>query len=742
MKRLRYRLVAAFLGVSLLATIVIAVVPYYTLVYKSHQFRTQSLNYTADKLYQDIDMEGQEIQDKVLNPFARYIQDRFPKDPDLIENLETAEETDDYVIENSFATPIYSFTVDYLPPKSKWASLLLTNLEVIPRKKHLEMKSWMDRENFYEENGQIYWWRFKPLFKGESKENIEIIGGLFVKQPLIRKNLDNPDSPPDLFVRYGWRMFAIHPQPSMIEKYLHPDTFNRLFGRKEEGLFEEVNVDRIEIDPDDDRWPNNVKTSPMQIKFIPIVNQRQELTSIIVMALPINNFLEIIGFPLLVGYLVTLFVIVVSAALFARTIARPIRELASASHRMSEGEFETRVSVAGTEEQQLLSSSFNLMASRIQLQIEQLHQKTQELETSNLELGRIQRFLESLLANIRTGVMSIEPDGRISHINRVGVNMLDLSEWHGKRVQDVITESVPLNLILSSLKMKLPVAQNEIPYRIKDGTVLSLQVGTEPLLESDELTRLVVTFHDLTPIRKLEEQVNRQDRLAALGRMAAGVAHEIRNPLGIIQGSAELLNKRFGESESEEGLTDFILDEVKRLSRVVTDFLMLARPPVPSVEELVVQELFDQVVSYLHNQQNANDYPVSIDIEADIPSISADPDMCRQVFLNLLLNAQDAMPDGGSVTLRARRFSNTEVVLELADEGQGIHPDAVDKIFDPFYTSKDTGTGLGLSLVQQVISSHGGRVEVESALGRGSVFRLYFPVHEAKPRSASFNAMA
>ena len=116
--------------------------------------------------------------------------------------------------------------------------------------------------------------------------------------------------------------------------------------------------------------------------------------------------------------------------------------------------------------------------------------------------------------------------------------------------------------------------------------------------------------------------------------------------------------------------------------------------------------------------------------------------MCRQVFLNLLLNAQDAMPDGGSVTLRARRFSNTEVVLELADEGQGIHPDAVDKIFDPFYTSKDTGTGLGLSLVQQVISSHGGRVEVESALGRGSVFRLYFPVHEAKPRSASFNAMA
>lgn len=743
-KRLRSRLIVAFLGVSFMATLVIALVPYFALKYRSQQDSAELLQIASRQIFLDNDKRGQEIHNEILIPFAQYIQSCFANNYNLVEDLITAESIDElkelghlYQIKNKLEK---NFTL-YWQNKIIWTDDFL----LIPKRVYLEMKSWIDDNLLYEEKGQIYWWRFQPLFYGDNAANREIIGGLYVRQLLISKNLDDPSIRPDLYLQGGTynirMMFVIHPQPSLLENYIPKEKFDRLFGLEEEGIFNEVDIDRIVIKPDDDRWPEELDEKPVQMKLIPIMNHRRELSAIIVMVMPIYNYLEIIGIPILIGYGVTFFVIAIAATLFARTIARPIRELASASHRMSEGEFETRVRVVGTEEQQLLSSSFNLMADRIQTQIEQLRQKTLELETSNLELGRIQRFLESLLANIRTGVMSIEPDGRISHINRVGINMLNLSVWQGKPVRKVIQEPTLLNLIQASLDMKLPIAQNEIPYETNDGSTLSLQVGTEPLMESGHLTRLVVTFHDLTLIRKLEEQVRRQDRLAALGRMAAGVAHEIRNPLGIISGSAELLHKRFGGLSGEEGLTDFILDEVKRLSRIITEFLILARPPLPTLAEVEVMELFEQVATYMQNQQIEVPYTLSIDIAEDVPSVDVDLDMCHQAFLNLLLNAQDAMPDGGTIYLRARRRSNGEVMIEFCDEGQGIPSDVLDKIFDPFFTSKDTGTGLGLSLVHQIVTSHNGRIEVESDPGQGSVFRLYFPAYETSSHPVSPKVM-
>ncbi len=526
-----------------------------------------------------------------------------------------------------------------------------------------------------------------------------------------------------------------------------------MFGFPPQEGYQEVDIDQVFIDANDADWPPQFRLNPsvqqdeihadsreqtdgsatvaMQMKLVPIVNHRRELAAIMVLGVPIASIFGSIGLSLALSYSIALLIIIFAAVQFARTIDKPIHELATAARHMTNGDYDVRVREKGTEEQRILGSTFNQLAEQIQNQLVQLKQQTHELEISNRELSQTQHFLKSILANIRTGVMSVDREGRISHINEIGERILSISDWMGKRVADLMDSSSFTNLIHYSLRQGISVQESEVPYEGKNGILIPLQVSVVPIIESGEMNGLVVTFHDLSAIRQLEEQIRRQDRLAALGRMAAGVAHEIRNPLGIIRGSAELLHKRFSGQAGEEGLSDFILEEVKRLSGVVNDFLMFARPPEPNREEISVSSLFQQLKDYFEKQQMGENYQLQAQIIGDPPPIAADVNQCRQVFLNLFINAQQAMPRGGAIILRARSVSILEVAIEVEDQGEGIHPDHLDKIFDPFYTSKESGTGLGLSLVHQIMTSHGGRVEVESTPGKGSIFRLIFLTYQA-----------
>jgi signal transduction histidine kinase len=147
--------------------------------------------------------------------------------------------------------------------------------------------------------------------------------------------------------------------------------------------------------------------------------------------------------------------------------------------------------------------------------------------------------------------------------------------------------------------------------------------------------------------------------------------------------------------------------------------------------ELDVRTFLDAVLMYTENQEEWKPYRFTIDVEDKLPAIAADENLCRQVFLNLLINARDAMPEGGEIRLRGYRKAQKQVALEVIDQGMGIHPEQMDQIFDPFYTSKEEGTGLGLSLVHQIIASHNGEIQVDSKPGEGSVFRLLFPTYQA-----------
>ncbi|MBZ0255548.1 HAMP domain-containing protein, partial [bacterium] len=378
---------------------------------------------------------------------------------------------------------------------------------------------------------------------------------------------------------------------SLFQNHIPEDAMEKLFDLDGNGGIESVELKSASLP-----FINNGAESHVIID--PIENQDGNTTAFFIYSKPVIE-VWIFSYPATqISFGLTLLAIIFIAAIIARSIAAPLHRMASASHAMAQGNFDVRIEERGTEEQRIMSSAFNIMAERIQEQIGTLNEKTNQLETSNRELAQTQRFLENVLSGISTGVMSIDREGYIRLMNPAGRNALALDDPSNKKAIDIIKAPAFTDFIKRALKSGSSVYEREIACAIDEETELPLQVSALPILENGESTGLVVTFHDLSEIRKLEEQVRRQDRLASLGRMSAGVAHEIRNPLGIIRGSAQLLNKRFGDQPAEEGLTTFIIEEVNRLSRVVNDFLMFARPPEPVIDEISADDLAAQINAY------------------------------------------------------------------------------------------------------------------------------------------------
>ncbi len=233
-------------------------------------------------------------------------------------------------------------------------------------------------------------------------------------------------------------------------------------------------------------------------------------------------------------------------------------------------------------------------------------------------------------------------------------------------------------------------------------------------------------------ILDIEEQLRRADRLSALGELSAGMAHEIRNPLGSIRGTAEILKEGIDPSDRRHEFAGILVKEVERLNRVVEDFLRFARPAPAERGRFSAAELIEGVVQLTSRQ--AQKHAVSIDCDLPpVPAIDGDAGQIRQAFLNLVLNAIQAMPRGGrlQVSLRSQK---DEVVAVFHDNGPGISAENLQKIFNPFFTTRSEGIGLGLAITHRIIDGNGGRIEVESRVGEGTCFTVYLP---AAPSSTS-----
>lgn len=223
------------------------------------------------------------------------------------------------------------------------------------------------------------------------------------------------------------------------------------------------------------------------------------------------------------------------------------------------------------------------------------------------------------------------------------------------------------------------------------------------------------------------EQLKRADRLSAIGQLSAGLAHEIRNPLASIEGAIDILERNPGSEEKRQEFFGIMKKECQRLKRLLTNLLDFAKPRPPRIQTVGINQIVESVVSLAGPIAERCGISLQTAIPPDLPQVECDAEQLQQVILNLALNAVQAMSEGGQVTLAARK-QDLQVLVVVKDEGCGIPPEDLDKVFDPFYTTKESGTGLGLSVAHQIVNQHGGAITVEANPDRGMTFAILLPV--------------
>jgi two-component system sensor histidine kinase PilS (NtrC family) len=264
-----------------------------------------------------------------------------------------------------------------------------------------------------------------------------------------------------------------------------------------------------------------------------------------------------------------------------------------------------------------------------------------------------------------------------------------------------------------------------------NGLALRLGFSIAPLAgESGETSGMVITFQDLTDIRALEETSRRQDRMAAVGRLAASIAHEIRNPLAAMRGSIQMLRSEMDGDTEQAQLMEIILRESDRLNRIVADYLNYARPRPAELKNVDISALVADTFKLLRNSAELH---VDHVLEEDLPNrpaiVSGDPEQLKQVCWNIARNALKAMPNGGKFSVSLREVDGNRLRLSLGDTGCGMTPEQVERLFEPF-TSTTGGTGLGLSIVYQIIRDHSGTINVRSRQGEGTTITIELPVSQ------------
>lgn len=229
---------------------------------------------------------------------------------------------------------------------------------------------------------------------------------------------------------------------------------------------------------------------------------------------------------------------------------------------------------------------------------------------------------------------------------------------------------------------------------------------------------------------KLKEQLSRAKHLSSLGEMVAGVSHEIRNPLGIISSSAELLQKKMAPDDPMNRIPCIIIEESSRLNNIITDFLNYAKPKAPNRFRCRIEEVVDKNIRYLSTQSETDNYTFDTHFDKPLPAILADSDMLHQAFLNVFINAMQAMPEGGAIDIYAKAANDNSLWIAVEDQGSGISNDAMEKIWDPFFTTKDKGTGLGLGIVRNIVEAHGGMVRMDNRPEGGARISIRLPIEE------------
>ncbi|MFQ5911754.1 MAG: ATP-binding protein [Nitrospinota bacterium] len=352
----------------------------------------------------------------------------------------------------------------------------------------------------------------------------------------------------------------------------------------------------------------------------------------------------------------------------------------------------------------------------------------QNFSTVDRTLHRMQGYVRRILESLEEGLITLDGQGRVTTVNRAGSQLLGATPDQVQGVSHGDVFASRQNEGPASL-MGLSSARNqEFRLRRMDGKTIPVSVTGSPLLESAvEGGGTVLLFRDLREVQRLQAEVTRHERLASVGRLAAGVAHEIRNPLSSIRGFAQYFQSKFRPDSDERGYAKTIVEEVDRLNRVVTELLDFARPLEPRFQQTDLEEVVGHALELVASQ--AQGRGVRIDLQNPQAPIlhTIDPDQMVHALLNIFLNSLQAMTQGGTLSVRVGRSEEDGATISICDTGPGIPEEDLPRLFDPFFTTKPSGTGLGLAVVHRVIEAHDGDVQVESRPGEGTTVRVTLP---------------
>ena len=413
-----------------------------------------------------------------------------------------------------------------------------------------------------------------------------------------------------------------------------------------------------------------------------------------------------------------------SAWVLSRGITRPLQQLIEGARRLAEGDTRSQVSVSSADELGELAETFNTMSNELEIRKKSLLSTLDELRRSRLEILDERNFKESILESISSAIVTFSPDGLLTSINATGRHFFGNSVCVDMHYRDVfqgwdgMAQRTEQALVTRSGYSRQPL------HLDRPNGMTHFEVGFFPIGKDAE-RGLTVTMRNETEKEKLREEMMRLDRLASLGKLSAGIAHEVRNPLTGISLLLDDLHDRSETGSADRQMIKKAVNEIDRVERLVNALLNYSSPARAEFRLCDLNQVVND--SVLLMRRPAEKSGVTILLESgEIAVFRFDPEKVKQALLNIIRNAVEALPAGGSVRIATLTSAETAVIT-VSDNGPGIRENDLPLIFEPFFTRKGAGTGLGLSITQRIVEEHGGRIRVESPSGQGTTFIIELP---------------
>lgn len=374
-------------------------------------------------------------------------------------------------------------------------------------------------------------------------------------------------------------------------------------------------------------------------------------------------------------------------------------------------------------------ASFIIIAVLGIILAKRLQSTEKKLSDTKVDLHRIEEIHRHLADSIQSGLITVDEKGNITFFNKAAIKILGqkIVNGYGQPLQEFWPTGTQL---LENFRSDGESKRQEVSHTNPNG--LPGLLGTSTFFLKGYQEQHVgygIIFQDITEIKAREERLQRTDRLAALGEMAAGLAHEIRNPLASLSGAAQFLEESALLQPEERRLLQIISRESDRLNDITKSFLLYARPEEKKILNISLLEEIESVLSLVKQRKKLPEADIKIDVPANL-QFEVDPSQFKQVLLNLLLNAYQALPhEDGKISIKGTTEGGDHIVLKISDNGSGIRPEDLSRVFNPFFTTRSDGTGLGLAIVHRLVHEWGGDITVDSEQGKGSIFTLHLPKH-------------